>query len=106
MLASVVQSALQQNLDLAAAFDRVTQARAAAAEAGAQLLPTANLDTAVTAQRQSAANEFGAIGSSFSRYSRNFREYKVGPAASWGVDPAGGWRRGETAAPCEMYARG
>jgi outer membrane protein TolC len=89
MLVTVVQRALQQNLDLAAAFDRVTQARAAAAEAGAQLLPTADLDAAVTAQRQTAANEFRVIGSSFPGYSRNFQEYTAGPAASWEIDLAG-----------------
>jgi NodT family efflux transporter outer membrane factor (OMF) lipoprotein len=104
MLVTVVQRALQQNLDLAAAFDRVTQARAAAAEAGAQLLPTADLYATVTAQRQSAANEFGAIGSSFPGYSRNFREYTIGPAASWEIDLAGGLRRGKAAALDELQA--
>ena len=104
MLVTVVQRALQQNLDLAAAFARVTQARAAAAEAGAQLLPTADLDATVTAQRQSAANEFGAIGSSFPGYSRNFREYTVGPAASWELDVAGGLRRGKASALDELQA--
>ena len=104
MLVTVVLRALQQNLDVAAAFDRVTQARAAAAEAGAQLLPTADLDAAVTAQRQSAANEFGVIGSSFPGFSRNFREYTVGPAASWEIDLAGGLRRGKAAALDELQA--
>ena len=104
MLVTVVERALQQNLDLAAAFDRVTQARAAAAEAGAQLLPTADLDATVTAKRQRAANEFGAIGSSFPGYSRNFREYTVGSAASWEIDLAGGLRRRKAAALDELQA--
>ena len=104
MLMTVVERALQQNLDLAAAFDRVTQARAAAAEAGAQLLPTADLNAAVTAQHQSAANEFGVTGSNFPGYSRNFREYTVGPAASWEIDLAGGLRRGKAAAVDELQA--
>jgi len=104
MLVTVVQRALQQNLDLAAAFARVTQARAAAAEAGAQLLPTADLAASITAQRQSAANQFGAIGSGFPGYSRNFREYTVGPAASWEIDLAGGLRRGKAASLDELQA--
>jgi NodT family efflux transporter outer membrane factor (OMF) lipoprotein len=104
MLVTVVLRAVQQNLDLAAAFDRVTQARAAAAEAGAQLLPTADLHAAVTAQRQTAANQFGVIGSRFPGYSRNFQEYAVGPAASWEIDLAGGLRRGKTAALDELQA--
>src|ERR1700745_2663367 len=48
MLVTVVQRALDQNLDLAAAFARVSQARAAAAAAGAQLLPTADLEATGT----------------------------------------------------------
>ena len=104
VLVTVVQRALQQNLDLAAAFDRVTQARAAAAEAGAQLLPTADLDAAVTAQRQTAANQFGVVGSRFPGYTRNFQEYTVGPAASWEIDLAGGLRRGKAAALDELQA--
>src|SRR5204863_165274 len=49
MLVTVVQRALDQNLDLAAAFARVSQARAAAAAAGAQLLPTVDLEATGTA---------------------------------------------------------
>jgi NodT family efflux transporter outer membrane factor (OMF) lipoprotein len=104
MLQIVVQRALEQNLDLAAAFARVTQARAAAAEAGAQLLPSADLDATVTAQRQSGAGEFGAIGRNFPGYSKNFREYAVGPAASWEIDLAGGLRRAKAAALDELQA--
>jgi NodT family efflux transporter outer membrane factor (OMF) lipoprotein len=104
MLVTVVQRALQENLDLAAAFARVTQARAAAAEAGAQLLPTADLGATATAQRQSTANEFGAIGSRFPGFSRNVREYAVGPAASWEIDLAGGLRRGKAASLDELQA--
>src|SRR6202047_4649212 len=53
MLVTVVQRALDQNLDLAAAFARVNQARAVAAGAGAQLLPTADFGATATAERQS-----------------------------------------------------
>ena len=42
MLTEVVQRALSQNLDLAASIARVQQARAAAAGAGAALLPSAD----------------------------------------------------------------
>src|SRR5258706_14970096 len=48
-LVTVVQRALEQNLDLAAAFARVRQARAAAAAAGAQPLPTADFGAAGSA---------------------------------------------------------
>src|SRR5262249_22896092 len=60
MLVTVLQLALDQNLDLAAAFARVRQARAAASAAGAQLLPTADLGATVTAEHQSVVNSFGS----------------------------------------------
>jgi NodT family efflux transporter outer membrane factor (OMF) lipoprotein len=104
MLVTVVQRALDQNLDLAAAFERVTQARAAAAEAGAQLLPTADLDASVTAQRQTGANLLGVIGNGFPGYRRDLREYTIGPAASWEIDLSGGLRRGKAAALDELQA--
>ena len=75
MLVTVVQRALDQNLDLAAAFERVSQARAAAAQAGAQLLPAADLGATITAQRQSAASYFGSIAGGFPGYFRNLHEY-------------------------------
>ena len=104
VLVTMVQRALEQNLDLAASLERVTQARAAAAEAGARLLPTADLGASVTAQRQTAANLFGVIGNSFPGYRRNFREYTIGPAASWEIDLSGGLRRGKAAALDEVQA--
>jgi NodT family efflux transporter outer membrane factor (OMF) lipoprotein len=104
VLVTVVQRALEQNLDLAAALERVTQARAAAAEAGAQLLPTADLEASVTAQRQTGANLLGVIGNGFPGYRRNLREYTIGPAASWEIDLSGGLRRGKAAARDELQA--
>ena len=104
VLVTVVQRALDQNLDLAAALERVTQARAAAAEAGARLLPTADLGASVTAQRQTGANLFGVIGSGFPGYRRNLREYTIGPAVSWEIDLSGGLRRGKAAARNELQA--
>jgi NodT family efflux transporter outer membrane factor (OMF) lipoprotein len=104
MLVTVVQCALEQNLDLAAAFERVNQARAAAAEAGAQLLPTADLGATASAERQSVANEFGVVASGFPGYRRDLREYTIGPAASWEIDLAGGLRRGRAAALDELQA--
>ena len=82
MLVTVVQRALDQNLDLAAAFARVRQARAAAAAAGAQLLPTADLEATGTAVHQSVVNPFGAAANGFPGYRRDQREYTVGAAAS------------------------
>jgi NodT family efflux transporter outer membrane factor (OMF) lipoprotein len=104
MLVTVVQRALDQNLDLAAAFARVRQARAAAAAAGAQLLPTADLEATGTALHQSVASPLGSVANSFPGYSRDQREYTVGAAASWEIDLSGGLRRGKAAAADELQA--
>src|SRR6266699_295767 len=104
MLVTVVQRALDQNLDLAAAFARVRQARAAAAAAGARLLPTADLEATGTALHQSVVSPLGSVANSFPGYSRDQREYTVGAAASWEIDLSGGLRRGKAAAADELQA--
>src|SRR5690349_20992507 len=104
MLVTVVQRALEQNLDLAAAFARVGQARAAAKAAGAQLLPTAYLAATVTAEHQSVENRFGSAAKGFPGFRRDQREYTVGAAASWEIDLSGGLRRGAAAAADELQA--
>jgi NodT family efflux transporter outer membrane factor (OMF) lipoprotein len=104
MLVTVVQRALDQNLDLAAALARVQQARAAASAAGAQLLPTVDLDASATAQRQSLESPLGTVAKGFPGYNRYQREYTVGPAASWEIDLFGGLKRGADAAGDEAEA--
>ena len=104
MLVTVVQRALAQNLDLAASFARVRQARAAAAAAGAQLLPTTDLEATGTAVHQSIANTFGSAANGFPGFRRDQREYTVGAAASWEIDLSGGLRRGKAAAADELQA--
>ncbi|MGF6782285.1 NodT family efflux transporter outer membrane factor (OMF) lipoprotein [Paraburkholderia sp. GAS334] len=104
MLVAVVERALAQNLDLAAAFARVQQARAAASAAGAQLLPTIDLDATGSAQHQSLLSPLGTLARAFPGYSRDQREYNVGVAASWEIDLAGGLRRSAAAARDEALA--
>jgi len=104
MLVTVVQRALDQNLDLGAALARVDQARAVAAGAGARLLPTVDLNASVSAQHQSLRGPLGALGSRLSGFHRDGREYTVGPAASWELDLFGGLRRGADAADEEASA--
>jgi NodT family efflux transporter outer membrane factor (OMF) lipoprotein len=104
MLATVVLRALDQNLDLAAALARVNQARAAAAGAGAQLLPTTDFGATATAERQSLEGNLGTIASQVPTYRRDIHEYTLGPAASWEIDLFGGLRRGAAAARAEVEA--
>jgi NodT family efflux transporter outer membrane factor (OMF) lipoprotein len=103
-LVAIVQRALDQNLDLAAAFARVQQARAAAAFAGAQLLPTADFNASASADHQSLNGAFGSVGRAFPGFSRDERDYTLGPAASWEIDVFGGLRRGANAARDELQA--
>ncbi len=103
-LTRIVQRALDQNLDLAAALARVQQARAVAHAAGAQLLPTADLDATGTVLHQSLDSPLGRIGDALPGYNRDQRIYDVGAAASWEIDLSGGLRRGVEAADAEAQA--
>ena len=100
----LIEQALAQNLDLAAALGRVQQAQAGAEAAGAQLLPTLDATPQVTALHQSLNSPIGRIGNTLPDYKRDQRLYNVGAAASWEIDVAGGLRRGEEAAAAEAQA--
>lgn len=103
-LVTVVQRALAQNLSIQAAMARVAQSRAAAQAAGAQLLPTVDLNASYTAEHQSVQSPLGAIASAFPNYSRDQKEYVAGATASWEIDLAGGLRRAHAAATDEEQA--
>ncbi len=104
MLSSLVQRARAQNLDLAAALARVQQARAAAREAGAQLLPTFDLNGQATRIHQSLESPTGQLASYVPGFNRNQSLYDVGLGASWELDLFGGLRRGREAASAEARA--
>lgn len=103
-LTRIVQRALDQNLDLAAALARVQQARAAAQAAGAQLLPTTDFQAGASEIHQSLESPTGAIARHFPGYNRDQSLYDVGAAASWEIDLFGGLRRGVEAATAEAQA--
>jgi NodT family efflux transporter outer membrane factor (OMF) lipoprotein len=95
---------VNQNLDLAAAVARVDQARAAAREAGARLLPEGDLQTSVNQLHQSLAGPIGAIAHDLPGYYRNQRSYEAGVGAGWEIDLFGGLKRGAEAASDEAQA--
>lgn len=103
-LTKVIQRALTQNLDLAAALARVEQARAAAGGAGAKLLPSLDTTAQAVAQRQSLESPMGKIAKNFTGYDRNQKLYDAGLGASWEIDLFGGLRRGAEAASAEAQA--
>src|SRR3984893_9217497 len=104
VLVTLVQRALDQNLDLAAALARVHQARAVARGAGAQLMPTADLAGSATFEHQSLRGLLGTIAGGLPTFVRNPQEYVVGPAASWEIDLFGGLRRAAAASRDETQA--
>lgn len=104
VLTRIIDRALAQNLDLAAALTRVEQARAAAREAGAQLLPSGAAIGSVSPLRQSLNSPIGTIGRHLPGYERNQTLYDAGVGAQWEVDLAGGLRRGAEAARDEAEA--
>ncbi len=104
VLATLVQRALDQNLNLAAALARVHEARAAARGAGAQLMPTADLAGSATFEHQSLRGLLGTIAGGLPTFVRNPQEYMVGPAASWEIDLFGGLRRAAAASRDEAQA--
>jgi NodT family efflux transporter outer membrane factor (OMF) lipoprotein len=104
MLSRIVQRARDQNLDLAAALARVRQARAAATEAGAQLLPTFDLNGQATRIHQSLESPVGQIASHLPAFNRDQSIYDAGLGASWELDLFGGLRRGREAASAEADA--
>src|SRR3954454_4279713 len=102
VLVTIVQRALNQNLDLAASLERVKQSRAVALGSGARLFPTGELDAFATAEHQSLEGNLGNISRSDPAFRRNVHEYTVGPAASWELDVAGGIRHNAMAARDEV----
>jgi NodT family efflux transporter outer membrane factor (OMF) lipoprotein len=104
VLTRIVDRALAQNLDLAAALARLEQARSAAREAGAQMLPTASAIGAASPLRQSLNSPIGTIGRHLPGYERNQTLYDAGLGAQWEIDLSGGLRRGAEAARDEAEA--
>jgi NodT family efflux transporter outer membrane factor (OMF) lipoprotein len=92
-LTLIVERALAQNLDLAAALARVDQARAVARETGAQLLPSGALQVSASPLRQSLDSPIGMIGKQFPGYHRDQVLYDAGGGASWEIDLSGGLHR-------------
>src|SRR5947208_3265318 len=103
-LTRIVQRALDQNLDLAAAMTRVQQAHAAARGAGAQRLPSGNLYASTTTLYQSTESMTGRLASHAPGYSRSQNYYDLGFMASWETDLFGGLKKGAQAATAEAQA--
>jgi NodT family efflux transporter outer membrane factor (OMF) lipoprotein len=103
-LTRIVNRALDENLDLAAAMTRVQQAHAAARGAGAQRLPSGNLNASTTTLYQSTESMTGRFAANTPGYSRYQNYYDLGFIASWETDLFGGLKKGAEAATAEAQA--
>jgi NodT family efflux transporter outer membrane factor (OMF) lipoprotein len=104
VLTHIIERALAQNLDLAAALARVEQARASARLSNAALLPIGSVNAQIAEQRQSLQSELGKLASPHPGYQRDATQYSGGVGASWEADLAGGLHRGQEADSAEAQA--
>ncbi|SCB35078.1 efflux transporter outer membrane subunit [Cupriavidus alkaliphilus] len=103
-LTQFVQLALEQNLDLAQAFARVTQARAGLGAANAALLPSGNITGQVARAYQSVETPLGRVLNATPGFDRYGNAFEANASASWELDVFGGLRRGREAALADYQA--
>ncbi len=103
-LTRLVEEGLAQNLDIAQAIARVTQARASLRSADASLLPSASISGSAAAAHQSLETPTGRIARTAPGFDRDGELYDAGLGASWEIDLFGGLRRGHEAARAEYQA--
>jgi efflux transporter, outer membrane factor (OMF) lipoprotein, NodT family len=104
LLSHFVSLALEQNLDLAQASARVTQARAALGGADAALLPSGNISGSAARAHQSIETPLGKVLNATPNYDRWGNAYEADLGASWEIDVFGGLRRGREAALADYQA--
>lgn len=104
LLTRFVQLALEQNLDLAQAFARVTQARAGLGAANAALLPSGNVAGQAARAHQSVETPLGRVLNAQPGFDRYGNAFEADLNASWELDVFGGLRRGREAALADYQA--
>ncbi len=103
-LEALVNQVLAQNLDLAQAVARVSQANALTLAARSALLPSGDFYASASRAHQSLEDPMGRLASSAPGFDRNSSLYQLGAGASWEADVFGGLRRGLEAADAERQA--
>jgi NodT family efflux transporter outer membrane factor (OMF) lipoprotein len=104
LLTDLIDKALAQNLDIAQATARVSQARAGLRAADAALLPSATVTGSAAAAHQSLETPLGRVTSSAPGFQRNGELYEANLGAAWEIDLFGGLRRGQEAARADYQA--
>lgn len=103
-LARFVALALEQNLDLAQAAARVSQARAGLGAATAALLPSGAISAQGTRAYQSVETPLGQALHAQPGFDRYGNAYEANLGVGWELDVFGGLRRGREAAMAEYQA--
>ncbi|WP_256344855.1 efflux transporter outer membrane subunit [Pseudomonas gingeri] len=105
VLNSIVDTALAQNLTLAQALARTSQAAAYAESAHAQLLPNGQASASASRARQSLEDPVvAAENASLPGFDRTGNLYGAGISSAWEIDLSGGLRRSSHAAIAEYQA--
>jgi NodT family efflux transporter outer membrane factor (OMF) lipoprotein len=99
-----VDRALSQNLDLAQAVARVTQARTGARAATAALLPSASIQAQGAANHASTQTPTGRLLAATPSFDRDGSLYEGNLVAGWELDVFGGDRRDREAAVARYKA--
>ena len=99
-----VALALDQNLDLAQAAARVSQARAGLGAADAALRPSGAVSGQAAQAYQSTQTPLGQVLNSVPGFDRNGRAYEVNLGGSWELDLFGSLGRGQEAAAAELQS--
>jgi len=101
VLDRMIDRALAQNLDLAQAAARVTQARAGLGAATAALLPSASVEASGAKARSSTQTPTGRLLAATPNFDRDGALYEGNLVAGWELDVFGGTRREREAAGAE-----
>jgi NodT family efflux transporter outer membrane factor (OMF) lipoprotein len=101
VLDKMVDRALAQNLDLAQAAARVTQARAGLGAATAALLPSASVEARGAQAHASTQTPTGRLLAATPNFDRDGALYEANVVAGWELDVFGGSRRDQEAARAE-----
>jgi len=104
LLVSLVNTALDQNLDIAQASARMAQAKAGVGAAEAALQPIGAVSASAARAQQSLEDQMGRVLSQNPKYDRWGNAYTANLSASWELDVFGGLKRETEAAVADYQA--